>query len=102
MNAQSRAAYWLALAVAVTATVAYVMQRDMLPRCEELRAGRAHLLAAERECDALERDVADTRQLVRDLENNPLALEAAARSRRGLVRPGEIVYRIDKAPAEAP
>ncbi len=60
---------------------------------QTLRARRASEQAG-REIARLERENATLREMVRRLRDDPAAIESAARSDLGLVRPGEILITI--------
>jgi cell division protein FtsB len=60
---------------------------------QTLRARRASEQAG-REIARLERENAALREMVRRLRDDPAAIESAARSDLGLVRPGEILITI--------
>ena len=60
---------------------------------QTLRARRAWEQGA-REIARLERENATLREMVRRLRDDPAAIESAARSDLGLVRPGEILITI--------
>jgi cell division protein FtsB len=60
---------------------------------QTLRARRASEQAG-REITRLERENAALREMVRRLRDDPAAIESAARSDLGLVRPGEILITI--------
>ena len=92
--------FWLVLCLAVAFGLLYAGRRDFYTRYRDYQAGRAAVAAAELECQALEQAVGDMRQRVTDLEHKPLEMEAATRNSKGFVRPGEVVYRLGKAPTE--
>jgi cell division protein FtsB len=60
---------------------------------QTLRARRASEQAG-REIARLERENATLREMIRRLRDDPAAIESAARSDLGLVRPGEILITI--------
>lgn len=102
MSARSRVVYGLAVTLAVALTAGYVVCRGLVARYQELQAGRSQVVSAQRECEVLEKAVESAYRRVRELENNPFAMEAASRNSKGFVRPDEVVYRLEEAPTEAP
>ena len=88
------AARWRALPMgmlllALVAVPALVLQPEGLPR---MRALRADLTAVSRENELLRRDIARLRIDVRELRDNPAAVERIARDQLGLVRRSEAVF----------
>ena len=94
--------YGLVLCLTAAFGLLYAARRDFYARYQDYQAGRAAISVAEGQCESLEQAVEDMRRRVIDLENNPLEMEAAARNSKGFVRPGEVVYRLEEAPTEAP
>ena len=58
--------------------------------------------AAKEQCQALEQEIQTSRDRVEHLNNDPYEIEAAIRHKKGLVREGEKVYRIEQTPNKAP
>jgi cell division protein FtsB len=60
----------------------------------ELRKARKEVLVQERELVALRREVDSLRAWVDSLQNDSATLERLARERIGMVREGEVLYRL--------
>jgi cell division protein FtsB len=60
----------------------------------ELRKARKDVVIQERELEALRREVDSLRAWVDSLESDSVTLERLARERFGMVREGEVLYRL--------
>lgn len=100
MRNRGRKGYWLALIAVAAVSVAYALHNDVYERYfEQERAERKievrRDLVAEKE---RERDRAQQR--VENLVTSSLEIEAAIRSRKRLVREGEVVYHLEEMRAD--
>ena len=68
----------------------------------ELRKARKEVLVQERELEALRREVDSLRAWVDSLQNDSATLERLARERFGMVREGEILYRLAEPSVTGP
>ncbi len=82
------------LAIALIAVPALLFQQQGVPRLRFLRAELDRVTDENRE---LERDVTRLRAQVKQLREDPLAVEAIARDQLGLVRRSEVVFHFGKA-----
>ncbi len=82
------------LAIALIAVPALLFQQQGVPRLRFLRAERDRVTDENRE---LERDVTRLRAQVKQLREDPRAVEAIARDQLGLVRRSEVVFHFGKA-----
>jgi cell division protein FtsB len=62
-----------------------------------MRALESELSAVQGQNDALRRDVGKLRAEVKDLRENPSAVERIAREQLGLVRRSEVIFQFDRA-----
>ncbi len=100
MNKKGRRWYWVTLLLAVAFAVFYLEQRD-LPGRYLNQQHEIGLLNEQREgLRKLENERDRVRRRVENLNTDPLEIEAAIRSRKRLVREGEVVYRLEETPAE--
>lgn len=81
------------LTVSLIAVPVLVLQPQGMPR---MRALDRELKDVEAENAELRRDVARLRTEVKDLRDNPAAVERIAREQLGLVRKSEVVFQFDK------
>jgi cell division protein FtsB len=81
------------LAVALVSVPILVLEPEGLPR---LRALERELADVQAENTELRRDVAKLRIEVRDLRDDPAAVERIARDQLGLVRKSEVVFQFSK------
>lgn len=77
------------LGVALVAVPILVLQPEGLPR---MRALQRELSAVQTENDGLKRDIGRLRVEVKELRENPAAVERIAREQLGLVRKSEVVF----------
>jgi len=89
LSAQWRALPLGILLLAFIAVPALVLQPEGLPR---MRALRADVEAVNRENVDLRRDIGRLRREVKELRENPAAVERIARDQLGLVRKSEAVF----------
>lgn len=80
------------LTVSLIAVPVLLLEPQGLPR---MRALEHELDAVETENVELRRDVARLRGEVKDLRDNPTAVERIAREQLGLVRKSEVVFQFD-------
>src|SRR5262245_24501805 len=81
------------LTVSLIAVPVLILEPQGMPR---MRALDKELKSVEAENSELRRDVARLRTEVKDLRENPLAVERIAREQLGLVRKNEVVFQFDK------
>lgn len=81
------------LTVSLIAVPVLVLEPQGMPR---MRALDKELRDVEAENAELRRDVARLRTEVKDLRENPAAIERIAREQLGLVRKSEVVFQFDK------
>src|SRR5690606_9193503 len=81
------------LTVSLIAVPVLLLQPQGMPR---MRALEKELRGVEAENAELRRDVARLRTEVKDLRDNPAAVERIAREQLGLVRKTEVVFQFDK------
>lgn len=81
------------LAISLVAVPVLVLEPQGLPR---MRALEAELEGVQNENAELRRDVARLRGEVKELRDNPAAVERIAREQLGLVRKSEVVFQFDK------
>jgi cell division protein FtsB len=81
------------LALATVAVPVLVLQPEGLPR---LRGLERELDQVETENDELKRDVARLRVEVKQLRDDPAAVERIARDELGMVRKSEVVFQFGK------
>lgn len=84
------------LTVALVAVPVLVLEPQGMPR---MRALEKELAGVQGENAELRRDVARLRTDVKDLRENPTAVERIAREQLGLIRKSEVVFQFDKKPA---
>lgn len=81
------------LTVAVISVPVLVLEPQGLPR---MRALEKELAGVQAENAELRRDVGKLRTDVKDLRENPTAVERIAREQLGLVRKSEVVFQFDR------
>jgi len=81
------------LTVSLIAVPVLVLEPEGMPR---MRALDKELKDVEADNAELRRDVARLRTEVKDLRENPVAVERIAREQLGLVRKSEVVFQFDK------
>lgn len=81
------------LTVSLIAVPVLVLEPQGMPR---MRALETELRGVEAENQELRRDVARLRTEVKDLRENPAAVERIAREQLGLVRKSEVVFQFEK------
>ncbi|MBX3228033.1 MAG: septum formation initiator family protein [Labilithrix sp.] len=81
------------LTVSLIAVPVLVLSPEGMPR---MRALEKELKDVETENAELRRDVSRLRAEVKDLRDNPTAVERIAREQLGLVRKSEVVFQFDK------
>lgn len=81
------------LTMSLIAVPVLVLEPQGMPR---MRALDKELREVEAENAELRRDVARLRTEVKDLRENPAAIERIAREQLGLVRKSEVVFQFDK------
>ena len=94
--------WMLGLVLVIAVAYGYAQQRNIQQRYVELRENQAVLENIRMEVEALRNRVHETRERVEKMESDPLEIEAAIRRDRRMTRDGEIVFRIEDAPASPP
>jgi cell division protein FtsB len=87
------------LTVALIAVPVLVLEPQGMPR---MRALEKELSGVQAENAELRRDVARLRTDVKDLRENPTAVERIAREQLGLIRKSEVVFQFDKKTVPSP
>lgn len=82
---------WMAVGAAVWF---YMDRRDIMQRYRDYQENNRKVQEAAEKTAALDDEVKSTQERVQNLHTNPLEMESAIRRAKGLVRPGEIVYKI--------
>lgn len=100
MAQQKRGWYWLALAVVFGLVAAYTQRRDFYGLHENYRDSQEHVQSLVIQRDRLVQEEETLDKRVKNLDSDPLEMEAAIRRSKGLVREGETVYRVE-LPEEA-
>lgn len=90
--------FWLVAPLVVALTMLYADRRDLGARRQEYLDSKERVLRGHEQCDELQKDLDAVRQHVEDLANDPSKIEEVIRRTKNLVREGEKVYRIQKAP----
>jgi cell division protein FtsB len=91
---------WLgAFVIALAVSLVWLWQRDLIGRYHEWHQREDALRAVRSEARQFAEDLEAARQRVRQLDRDPLEMEAAIRRIRRLVRPGETIYRIEDTSA---
>lgn len=98
---RGRKLYWFAFVLAAVFAVAYVAERGLLARYRAYQRSEESVRAAQQQSDNLSKALNGSRQQVEGLGKDRVEQEAAIRRIKKLVRPGETVYRIEKAPDTA-
>lgn len=96
-----RLGYTLAVIVVVGLTVAYAKHRSLHARYQELKKDQVDIQTMLRECEALDRQLEESRDWVKSRADTPLEIEADSRRTKNLVREGETIYRLEETPAPA-
>lgn len=81
------------LGLALVAVPILILEPEGLPRLKSLERELANVNA---ENDELKRDVGKLRVEVKELRDNPAAVERIARDQLGLVRKSEVVFQFGK------
>jgi len=94
MTLKGRTGYALAWVAVGAGLWLYVERREVVARFRAYQENDVKVGEAAAKAAALEEEYQDTQVRVKNLHSNPLEMETAIRRAKGLVRPGEIVYRI--------
>ena len=100
MDDRNRGWFWLVLLLVAALTVLYVQRRDLPRRYMDYQKSAEELAQARQSCAELEGKIEASRQRAEHLGSDPTEIEAAIRRSKDLVREGETVFRIEKAPQE--
>ncbi len=87
--------YWLALALVCVLALAYIWWHDLKGRYESYQETMETVSQQEQEVEDLRASVDAARDRVADMDSDPLEQEATIRRVKGLVREGEVVYRVE-------
>lgn len=96
-----RIVYILILAASVVLAVGYVERRQLQERYTAFLQQEREIEAAKRQIAEMERDLTEEEVKARNLENDPVEVEAAIRRIRRGVRDGETLFRVEP-PAPLP
>lgn len=100
MDDRNRGWFWLILLLVAALTVLYVQRRDLPRRYMDYQKSAEELAQARQLCAELDGKIEASRQRAEHLGSDPTEIEAAIRRSKDLVREGETVFRIEKAPQE--
>jgi len=100
MDDRNRGWFWLILLLVAALTALYVQRRDLPQRYMDYQKSAEELAQARQSCAELEGKIEASRQRAEHLGSDPTEIEAAIRRSKDLVRKGETVFRIEKAPQE--
>ena len=89
--------YWLALALICALALVYIQRHDLKSRYETYLETMETVSQQEQEVEALRAAVDTARDRLRGLDSDPVQQEANIRRVRGMVREGEIIYRVESA-----
>jgi cell division protein FtsB len=101
MDDRNRGWFWLILLLVAALTALYVQRRDLPGRYMDHQKSAAELTQARQSCAELEGKLEASRQRADHLGSDPTEIEGAIRRSKDLVREGETVFRIEKAPRDA-
>jgi len=90
--------YVVILSLIIAATVFYASQRNFLDRYVQHEQREQQIRAIQQQCQDLERQIEASHQRIIYLKTDPAELEDVIRRTENRVRPGETVYRLEKAP----
>ncbi|HOT51236.1 MAG TPA: septum formation initiator family protein, partial [Candidatus Hydrogenedentes bacterium] len=80
----------------------YMSERRLVERYSGHQQMQQQTQAAKEQIQRLEKEIENTRRRIEHLGSDPMEIEAAIRRSKDLVREGEKIYRIEKAPSDAP
>lgn len=87
--------YWLALALVCALALVYIRHHDLKGRYETYRETVDTVSHQEQEVELLREAVDEAQHRLRGMDSDPVEQEATLRRVKGLVREGEIVYRVE-------
>jgi cell division protein FtsB len=87
--------YWLALALVCALALAYILRHDLKARYEAYRETVDTVSAQEQEVELLKQAVDEAQHRLKGMDSDPVEQEATIRRVKGLVREGEIVFRVE-------
>jgi len=88
----------LGLVLVVAVAYGYAQQRNVRARFSEFQQNEQQIESVKKEIEALKERVDQAKQRVKNMENDPVEIEATIRRVRKLTRDGEIVFHIEEAP----
>ncbi len=88
--------YVLALVAATAAAALYVTRRDVAGRYQEYQGRQREVELVHQQVGRAGLQLEQTKRRVENLDADPVEMESAIRRIKGLVRPGETVYRIEE------
>ena len=94
--------FMLALVLVSALTLWYMGGRRLVERYGGHQQMQQQTQAAKEQVQRLEKEIDNTRRRIEHLGSDPMEIEAAIRRSKDLVREGEKIYRIEKAPGDAP
>lgn len=95
MFRRSTVYYWLALLLMLGLSAGYARYRNIEGQYLQYQASEAEVRKLRHELEGRQGDVDRLDRLVKSLATDPVEWEAAIRHNKGLVRPGDKVYRIE-------
>lgn len=98
MDEKNRGWYWLVLLLAAAVTLLYAERRDLYGRYLAHVRSVQEFREADHQRSELEHDIEASGLRIQYLGTDPVEIEAAVRRNKNLVREGETVFRIEKAP----
>ncbi|MCX5758152.1 MAG: septum formation initiator family protein [Candidatus Hydrogenedentes bacterium] len=98
MNSRDTIWFVLALVLVTSMTLWYVGGRKLVERYSQHQQVQQQTQAAKEQSQRLEKEIGSTRERIEHLGSDPMEIEAAIRRSKELVREGEKIYRIEKAP----
>lgn len=108
MTLKGRTSYVLAWVAVGAAVWLYVERKEVVARFRAYQANDAQVGEAAAKAAELNEELTAAQEHVKNLHSNPLEMESAIRRAKGLVKPGEVVYRImdddtvTASPAQSP
>lgn len=94
--------YILVFLVVTGLTVGYVVHRDLAGQYNFYKRNEEYVRSMREQLRVLTAEEQRLQQRVEGLTSDPVEVEADIRRNKGLVRPGERIYRIEPADAETP
>lgn len=87
--------YWIVAVVFIAGLVAYAKYYNLPRLYDEYQYSEREVEDLISRLESLEAEESQLSSKVQDLDTDPLEMEAAIRGKKGLVRQGETVYRVE-------